>query len=360
MTPSSEVAAADPAIDVGVPAPANGDEAPDPAPTPRIRPRRVWPFALVLLALTFALIVVDSAMALRTFPPIGLEVDIPALVWILLVTAVLGAVVALPVLLLLGWGARRAGMRGRLVVVAGLVGVVLFLLEAGRLHNAAAELTGIRPAWADGSPLEAIVIAPLIEEPLKLLGVLLVAAWFRPRLDVRRGLIVGAAIGLAVNLIEAGIYTQAAYGGGAGAIYGTVIALRFGLFGLGLHLTTAALLGAAVGAAMTGTAWRHRIAVVGGALAATLVVHAAWNATASDAMTSVVLFLEPHPDFSANEPVAQHIVWLASSAITLVISAPLLAALAIAWRRGRGSSIVPPVEAPEVAVAVVPAGIDPG
>jgi RsiW-degrading membrane proteinase PrsW (M82 family) len=313
---------------------------PDPsnaAPTtPPTRAPHWKSLAAVLVALDFVLIVVDSISIVGLFrwPIGGFPLEASALAWVHLTAIVLGLVMAIPVLLLLDWSARRAGLPRGAVLVAGLLAGAVFLIEGGRLHDLIALGGGLRAPGASVD-VEAVILAPAIEEPLKLVVLLALAAWLRPRSGIRQGLVVGAAAGLAINLIEAGIYVQRSYGQQTNAIYGTVLATRFGLFGLGLHLATAALIGAAVWKGLSVPVLHRRVAVLGSALAAAIGVHGFWNLLATPLLLRFVEVLAPHPNLDSFEPVEHHLLWIASSTLTLIVVGPLLLLLAVVWRRGR-------------------------
>ena len=189
------------------------------------------------------------------------------------------------------------------------------------------------PAPDGGLDVVAVIVAPLVEEPIKLLALVALALMLRPRFGVRQGIVVGLLVGIGATLIEAGAHLQGAYAVGNGATYGTIIAVRFGLFGLGLHATTAALIGAGLGSALSAGPGRGRMRVVAIALAGAIAIHALWNLWSSRLTFELVSAWTPEPDFASFEPYAHHVVWAASSLVTAALLLPASLVLAAAWRR---------------------------
>ena len=209
------------------------------------------------------------------------------LIWIHSAAIVLGLIVAIPAIAIIGWLARRAQVPLGAVALAVLLGALAFLLAVHVNDLVVLSLDLVPGGPADGGiDAVAVVVAPAVEEPAKLLALAAMAGMLRPAFGVRQGIVVGLAVGIGATLIEAGAVLQLRYVNGNGAIYGTIIALRFGLFGLGVHATTAALIGAGLGYAVSVGRGRRRIAVVLLALAGAVAVHALWNVRLRDSRSS--------------------------------------------------------------------------
>jgi RsiW-degrading membrane proteinase PrsW (M82 family) len=265
------------------------------------------------------------------------------LIWVHLTAIVLGLIVAIPALAIIGWLARRATVPAGAVALAVLLGAFVFLLAAhvNDLIVLSLELVPGEPADG-GIDVVAVVVAPAVEEPAKLLALVALAGLMRPAFGVRQGIVLGLAVGIGATLIETGAVLQLRYADGAGAIYGSILALRFGLFGLGLHATTAALTGAGLGYAVSGGSGRRRIAVLLLALAGAVAIHVLWNLWTSRLTYELVTAMTPAPDFSSPEPFAQHVILAASSMVTAALMFVPAVILTIIWRRAR---LVPvPVE----------------
>ncbi len=263
------------------------------------------------------------------FPP-----DAATLAWIQLTAIILGLIVATPAFAVIWHLGRRAEVPPGAAVLAGSLGMLGFLL-AVRINDAIVVAGLVAPSGSAGFDAFGLVVAPAVEEPAKLVALLVMAALLRPRFGMRQGIVAGLLVGIGATLVETGAYIQTQYVGGAGAAYGTFIAVRFGLFGLGLHATTAALTGAGLGYALSTAPAGRRVAVLLLALAGAVATHAAWNLWASRLTLELVAAISPQPDFGSPEPYAHHVVWLASSVVTAVLVAPAALALAYAWRRAR-------------------------
>lgn len=256
------------------------------------------------------------------------------LIWVQVTTIVLGLLVAAPLIAVAVWLTRRTTLPIRGLPFALGLGALAFQVSA-RLNTAFVDATGML-VWGAALPFDPImvILAPVVEESAKAAAVLGFALILRSRYEfgVREGLVAGLVVGLGANAVEAGGYVQLEYAVGHGAIYGTVIALRFGAFGFGLHVATSALLGVAIGAVlMPATRRRGRILVA--AFSATLATHVIWNLAMSRLVSEVIVLIAPPPDFSMNEPFSQLHIWIASTMLGLLFLSPILVVLVIAWRR---------------------------
>jgi RsiW-degrading membrane proteinase PrsW (M82 family) len=301
--------------------------------------RRDWrPLVGLLLVVDLAFLVVNGiwfAEYLRDEGP-PFAPGASELIWIAATTIVLGLIVAAPAFALVSRLGRGADVPLGAAVSAVLLGVLAFLMAA-QVNDWIVLTLGIVPGPAPdgGIDVVAVIVAPLVEEPAKLLALVALAVLLRPRFGVREGIVLGLLVGIGATLIETGAYLQVGYANGAGAIYGTIIALRFGLFGMGLHATTAALMGAGLGSAVTGVGGRGngRIGMVLLALAGAVAIHALWNLWASRLTFELVNAWTPEPDFGSSEPYAHHVIWAASSLVTAVLLLVPGFVLANVWRR---------------------------
>jgi RsiW-degrading membrane proteinase PrsW (M82 family) len=300
--------------------------------------RAWWSLVALLVAIDLGLVAVNGvwlAGYLRdNGPPFSPQAS--ELVWVHGTAIVLGLIVAIPALAVIGWLARRADVPAGAVVLAVLLGALVFLLAA-HVNDLIVLTLGLVP----GEPIDggidavALVVAPAVEEPAKLLALAALAGLMRPAFGVRQGIVLGLAVGIGATLIEAGAVIQLRYADGAGAIYGTILAFRFGLFGLSLHATTGALTGAGLGYAVSGGPGRWRIAVLLLALAGAVAIHALWNLWASRLTLELLTALVPEPDFSGSELYPHHVILVASSVVTAILLLVPGVVLAMAWRRAQ-------------------------
>jgi RsiW-degrading membrane proteinase PrsW (M82 family) len=275
------------------------------------------------------------------FPP-----EAGALVWVQGMAIVLGLIVAAPAFALISHLGRRAGVPLGAGVLAVSTGMFSFLVAA-QVNDAIVVWLGLVPGGGIPGQLDlvSLVVAPLVEEPAKLLAVGVVAVLLRPRFGIRQGIVVGLLVGIGATLVEAGANLQVQSAAGPTA-YGTTLALRFGLFGLGLHATTAALTGAGLGYAVSRGVRGRGILVVVLALAAAVAVHAAWNLWSSRLTFDLVSALTPEPAFGTDEPFAHHVLFVASSVVTAFLLWPVYLVLAIAWRRSEPAPASVPADVP--------------
>jgi RsiW-degrading membrane proteinase PrsW (M82 family) len=262
--------------------------------------------------------------------------DAGELIWVGTTTIVLGLIVAAPAFALISRLARGTEVPLGAAVSAVLLGFLAFL-AAAQINDWIVLTLDIVPGPAPDGGIDAfgVIVAPLVEEPAKLFALFAIAFLLGRRFGVRQGIVLGLLVGIGATLLETGAYLQVGYANGGGAVYGTIIALRFGLFGLGLHATTAALLGAGLGSALSVGRGRRRIGVVLLALAAAVAIHVLWNVWASRLTFELVTAWTPEPDFGSSEPFAHHVVWIASSVVTAALLLGPALILAIAWGSAR-------------------------
>ena len=298
--------------------------------------RAWWPLVALMVAIDLVLVAINgiwlAGYLLDSGPPFAPGPT--ELIWIHGTAIVLGLIVAIPAFVAIGWLARRARVPLGAVALAVLLGAFAFLLAA-HVNDLIVLSLDLVPGLPAGGGIDAValVVAPAVEEPAKLLALAAMAGLLRPAFGVRQGIVVGLAVGIGATLIETGAVLQLRYVNGSGTIYGSIIALRFGLFGLGLHATTAALIGAGLGYAVSAGPGRRRMAVVLLAVAGAVAVHALWNLLASRLTFELLTALTPEPDFRGPELYAHHVIWVASSIVTAILLAPAAISLVAAWRR---------------------------
>jgi RsiW-degrading membrane proteinase PrsW (M82 family) len=176
-------------------------------------------------------------------------------------------------------------------VVCGGIGVV----AAPAMHGIVAEWLGEDSEWI------AAVSAPLVEEPLKLLGVVTLA--LIPGARVRSaadGLFYGAIIGLGFMVVENYLYTVQATSASNGSFATVVdmVLLRGVVSGLWSHATLAAIAGAGVGFFFNSTRpWRVRWGVMLGSLGTAMLLHAFFDSPLLDTNVYAATIVKGLPVF---------------------------------------------------------------
>lgn len=301
-----------------------------PAPTPVLRPAppgsvdgarlRAWPVA-PLLAATGAMVLFDAHRLTEDLGPV--MVGLPStVVWWRPEAVLVGLVLAVPSLAILVAGARRAMLAPRAILLAMLVMAVLSTASGGLPITVLARALALLP------DVKSATVTPLAEELLKLLAIVLVVrALHRP--SVRAGIIVGASAGLAFSLLEVAHYVQLAAATEPTFVPGT-FALRLANGGVGLHVATASVLGAAVGWWRGRPAGWSRAAVPAVALVGAIATHAAWNLVSEGIANGGIAALDPGFPAAATNPLVAYAV---GTAVTWVLAGPALLVAAAAWRR---------------------------
>lgn len=112
--------------------------------------------------------------------------------------------------------------------------------------------------------------APIAEEIVKALGVVLIFSLLRDEFDsMRDGIVYGALVGVGFNWFEAALYVAQGYAQHGIAPYGLQLGMRYALFGLGGHAMFTALFGAFLGLAVqTQRTWLRVLAPIVGLLLA--------------------------------------------------------------------------------------------
>jgi hypothetical protein len=207
-------------------------------------------------------------------------------------------------------------------------------------------LFGTGPLAAGAFDLDGLVVTPVIEELLKVAAVALAFRWVRPSL--RAGIVLGAAAGVGMTLLETAHWITVSAILAAGADDWAIVALRFALAGFGLHATTTAISGGALGAWLGRGGHRvGRPGLVVAGLVVAMAIHGAWNAWAPGLIDAAVA-----PTLAAGRRPAPFDLFITASAVAAVLLAVPYLVLAIAWLRGRPS---PRSDAPGATSGIEPA-----
>jgi RsiW-degrading membrane proteinase PrsW (M82 family) len=263
---------------------------------------------------------------------IALVLCAPALVW----SAELFA--GTPTLILLAAIAPAAFLAAVVITAQRGAGrsawALAFAFAWGAIVAAWISTTGneLARAWIDARSagndrvLTALVVAPLLEEAAKALGLAALLLFpGRPLRDARDGIVFGALVGIGFVLTENLLYLGVAMlqGGEDGLV--RALYLR-GILGAAAHGVFTACAGAGIGWAAA------RAPVILPAVAGLVAAHAqhvAWNAFGASAVAGVLCGGGPEC-LAAPSALA---VYGQSTAITTTFLAPGLVALLIAWRR---------------------------
>ena len=236
---------------------------------------------------------------------------------------------ALPAL----WALRRAGRSNGVplerLLTALFVGAIVLGMLGGRLPPLVRVVTGIEPPDGTSTNATTAFLAPVLEELLLLASTAIMLLVGRPRRGLRVGLLLGAAVGLGMNVGETVFpfaVTELFADSAASAI--PTVAIRFGLLGLSLHVTTAAVSGAGLGAWLARGGRIRGLGFALGGLLLAIVVHSAWNLFATDAGNALLQAMSSNVD-----PFAPSMLFLASSVTAIPFLIVPWVVLAVAWRR---------------------------
>jgi RsiW-degrading membrane proteinase PrsW (M82 family) len=170
---------------------------------------------------------------------------------------------------LLWGGVIATGSAGVLNSLLGL-GLVFFLLSSGLIDPEGLRRLAPEESSDPGEVLAMIVVpvlvAPMVEESLKGLGVLLIMWLLRAEFDdLRDGIVYGALVGLGFSITEYGLYlARMSLMEGAPLTAFDLLVLRQPFFGVNNHLIWTALTGAGLGLArQTARTWVKFVAPIG-------------------------------------------------------------------------------------------------
>jgi RsiW-degrading membrane proteinase PrsW (M82 family) len=229
--------------------------------------------------------------------------DAPADVIDVLITALcLTSIAALPALATLRFLDRRERESRFLVLGILLFGAVVSTGLALVLNEAAVPrfIGYLAARGGPGSGLDdpqvrdylaAGFVAPLVEEPVKALAILLVLVFLRGEFDgMRDGIVYGALVGLGFNIAETALYVVNGYLDTGHAAYADQIVTRFVFLGLDGHVLFSALAGAGIGLARQHARGAIRLIAPVVLLGLAMLAHVV-NNLATVLVTSLVLFV---------------------------------------------------------------------
>ena len=323
---------------------------------------RRWPGELLGLLMLAGLVVVSvnavtmtlsyqDDVLVRPAPPIGTwsAPEWPEMVRYALARLGIAMALAVVPLLLLRRLGRDAGVTTDRLLLASTTSLLLIGIFAGRLQEAGWMLLGMTPDEELGNTPGA-TLTPLVEEALKLLAVAVALRLGSPRSGTRTGLLLGAAAGIGMTVGETVQYATLARLPSSDESGLATIALRFSLLGFGLHATTTAVSGAALGAWLARGGRRAGLGIFLGGFLLAVATHGAWNTAIGPVGTAVAGWVVPPLDPS---PFAWYVI---GSIASIPFLAPSWTVLAVAWRRSAG----PLSAAGSPASPGLPAGPAPG
>jgi RsiW-degrading membrane proteinase PrsW (M82 family) len=137
--------------------------------------------------------------------------------------------------------------------------------------------------------VETSLIAPVIEEGLKALALLLIFLLLPSEANsMRDGIVYGALVGLGYAVVETAAFITSGYSGTGSPDYMSQLIPRFVLFGVNGHALYTALFGAGLGLARQsiGYGWVRKTLITGGGLLLAVSAHATANAFGPLALTA--------------------------------------------------------------------------
>lgn len=144
--------------------------------------------------------------------------------------------------------------------------------------------------WLGGGPPDvawvAVGLAPVVEEGLKAVGIVLVVALTREFDNPTDGLVYGTAVGLGFAVTENLVYTLAAASQGLPTLIVVDLVARRTLFTAGVHALGSAAVGAGFGFAKLAPHRWQRVAWVVAGLMVAVVLHGGWNFSVVAALES--------------------------------------------------------------------------
>jgi protease PrsW len=184
--------------------------------------------------------------------------------------------------------------------------------------------------------LAAPISAPIIEETIKALGVLMLFWLLRAEFDnMRDGIVYGALVGLGFNWFEAALYVAQGYTQYGIPPYGMQLGVRYALFGLGGHAMFTGIFGAFLGLAIqTRRRWLRILAPIAGLVLA-IAAHMLNNALPLLAALAGAAAGEHPPGHEPLPDIGFIDAFLSGTLIQLTIFLPFLVIAALAlWRSG--------------------------
>jgi RsiW-degrading membrane proteinase PrsW (M82 family) len=182
--------------------------------------------------------------------------------------------------------------------------------------------------------IAAPISAPIAEEIVKALGVLLIFWFLRAEFDnMRDGLVYGALVGVGFTWFESALYVAQDYAERGVPTFGAQLGVRYALFGLGGHALFTGIFGAFLGLAMqTQRTWLRVLAPILG-LALAIFAHMLNNALPLFAVIASGAAGEPATGREALSDIGFFDAFVFGTLLELTIFLPFVLIMAIAlWR----------------------------
>jgi RsiW-degrading membrane proteinase PrsW (M82 family) len=281
-----------------------------------------------------------TALPLRARLTAGVLLSIPAVVWSadllagtppLILAAALGPAALLTFLIVMAQ--RPIGVRP-LALAAALVWGAPMAAWLSTTGNSLSRPVLDELTSGDDRILTALLVAPLLEEAAKFLGLVLLARFVHGAVrDARDGIVCGALVGIGFVFTENLLYLGLSMLQGGEPALVRAIYLR-GVLGAATHAVFTASAGAALGWYVSGESRgperRWLVPVLGFVFAH--LQHLAWNALAAPAIADVLCAAEAG---ACRAVPAAFAVFGQATAISFFFLAPGIAFLVLAWRSGR-------------------------
>jgi protease PrsW len=277
-----------------------------------------------------------TASPLRARLAAGMLLSLPAVFWSadllagtphLILVAALGPAALLTVAIVIAQ--RRIGVRP-LALAASLAWGALLAAWLSMTGNALFRPLLDEMTSGDDRILTALLVAPLLEEAAKFLGLVLLARFIRGAVrDARDGIVCGALVGIGFVFTENLLYLGLSMLQGGEPALVRALYLR-GVIGAATHAVFTASAGAALGWMVSDQSPGRRWLVPLLGFAFAHVQHLAWNALAAPAIARVLCAAENGACVSVPTAFA---VFGQATAISVFFLAPGIAFLVFAWRQ---------------------------
>ncbi len=172
-----------------------------------------------------------------------------------------------------------------------------------------------------------VIVAPYVEEALKLLGLVGVFYLMRGRVrGMKDGIVLGATLGLGFAVVETAVYVVVIWDGTGTPPHLEEIATRFALFGFAGHTLWTALAGAGLGLARTTKRRDLKAASVIAGFFCAVAAHSLQNALAPPVGVTVASMF----GVETGEQVPALLLWAISAITWIVIQWPFMILLGLA------------------------------
>jgi RsiW-degrading membrane proteinase PrsW (M82 family) len=245
------------------------------------------------IAIVVTIVALSILGAVGLWNDLSLPLSVVGIQWVAISTAVWLGYGALLLVLFIR-PARRAQVVGLGVLLALAWGGLAATDIAVRANSALVEIAAHASAELD-STWTNVFLAPVVEETLKTLGIILLA--FLPaarRFGPAAGLVIGALVGVSFQVVENEVFTLQEMWKAPGAEVAVLVEMLFirGIVGVFSHLVYSGAIGTAIGWQLAGPTtgrWR-RLAVTVGVFILIVALHASgnWSAHEGEAILYVV------------------------------------------------------------------------